>query len=99
MSKTITSNRDKPDRLGKDRITGDAMKQINETNIRPKLRLAEVQRLIERNRIIVPTPSRRTLTRMCEDGRLEAASHEPGPLGWLVYEDSFWKWVKSLDGE
>ena len=72
---------------------------MNETNIRPKLRLSEVQRLIERNRIIIPTPSRRTLTNMCEDGRLETASDQAGPMGWLVYEDSFWQWVKSLDGE
>ena len=75
------------------------MKQMNDTNIRPKLRLSEVQRLIERNRIIVPTPTRRTLSNMCEDGRLETAANPPSKLGWLVYEDSFWKWVRSLDGE
>lgn len=75
------------------------MKQMSETNIRPKLRLSEVQRLIERNRIIVPTPSRRTLTNWCEEGRFETAANPPTKLGWLVYEDSFWRWVKELDGE
>ena len=75
------------------------MKQTHDTQIRTKLRLSEVQRLIEKNRIIVPTPTRRTLSNMCEDGRFETASNPPGPMGWLVYEDSFWKWVRSLDGE
>ena len=74
------------------------MKQMTERNIRTKLRLSEVQRLIERHRIIVPTPTRRTLSNMCEDGRLETAENPPGKLGWLVYEDSFWSWVRSLDG-
>lgn len=75
------------------------MKQMSETNIRPKLRLSEVERLIEKYRIIVPTPTRRTLANMCESGVLETTSNSPGPMGWLVYEDSFWKWARSLDGE
>jgi hypothetical protein len=75
------------------------MQQSTDAKIRTKLRLSEVQRLIEKNRIIVPTPTRRTLTNMCEDGRLETAVNPPGKMGWLVYEDSFWKWVRSLDGE
>lgn len=75
------------------------MKQTNDTQIRTKLRLSEVQRLIEKNRIMVPTPTRRTLSNMCEDGRLETATATPGKMGWLVYEDSFWKWVRSLDEE
>lgn len=75
------------------------MKHTNDNGIRTKLRLSEVQRLIEKNRIIVPTPTRRTLSNMCEDGRFETASGNPGKMGWLVYEDSFWKWVRELDGE
>ena len=75
------------------------MKQTTDIKIRTKLRLSEVQRLIERNRIIVPTPTRRTLSNMCEDGRFETAANPPGKIGWLVYEDSFWAWVRSLDGE
>ena len=63
---------------------------------RPKLRLSEVERLIRRHRIVIPTLSRRRLVEMCEDGTLEAAPHQPGEQ-WLVYEDSFLAWVKSLD--
>lgn len=73
------------------------MKQMNEIKIRTKLRLCEVERLIEKHRVIVPTPSRRTLINMCEDGRFETAADPPGRIGWLVYEDSFWHWVRSLD--
>lgn len=75
------------------------MQQNNELKMRAKLKLSMVQRLIEKHRIIVPPPSRRTLINMCEDGRFETASNPPGQMGWLVYEDSFWKWVRSLDGE
>ena len=75
------------------------MKQTTDAKVRVKLRLAEVQRLIDTHRIIVPTPTRRTLANMCEDGRLETAGTSPGKMGWLVYEDSFWKWARGLDGE
>jgi len=64
---------------------------------RTKLRLAEIERLIRKNRIIVPPPTRKTLIAMCEDGTLETAGTSPTKLGWLVYEDSFLKWVGSLD--
>ncbi len=65
-------------------------------SLRPKLRLSEIERLIRSHRIIVPAPSRRLLIALCEDGTLETATkkrNEP----WLVYEDSFLKWIKSLD--
>ena len=75
------------------------MKRDNDTKLRTKLRLSVIQRLIETHRILIPPPSRRTLINMCEDGRFETASNPPGPMGWLVYEDSFWKWARSLDGE
>lgn len=58
--------------------------------IRPKLRLSEVERLIEKHRIIVPCPSRQTLINWLEDGTLEGVQSS---LGWLVYEDSFLAWV------
>ncbi len=64
---------------------------------RPKLRLSEVERLIRKNRIIVPPLSRRLLTEMCEDGTLEAAPRKTKKAHYLVYEDSFLNWVKSLD--
>ncbi len=75
------------------------MKQSDEEKIRPKLRLGEIERLIRKHRIIVPAPSRPTLVALCEDGTFEAAGGEVTKFGWLVYEDSFWRWAKSLDGE
>lgn len=62
---------------------------------RTVLRLSEVERLIRIHRIVIPPLASRTLQKMCEDGTLETAPR----LGrrWLVYEDSFLDWVKSLD--
>jgi hypothetical protein len=74
------------------------MKQtLLEIPTRTRMRLSEVERLIRKHRIIVPPLSRATLKRMCEDGTLETAGAGPTKLGWLVYEDSFLKWVESLD--
>ena len=42
ISEKSTSNRENYSDPGKDRITRNAMKQMSETNIRPKLRLSEV---------------------------------------------------------
>ena len=64
---------------------------------RTKLRLGEIERLIRRNRIIVPPPTLKTLIAMCEDGTFETVGNGPTKLGWLVYEDSFLKWISSLD--
>ena len=64
---------------------------------RTKLRLAEVDRLIRKHRIIVPPPNRKTLVSMCEDGTFETVGTAPTKFGWLVYEDSFLKWVDGLD--
>jgi hypothetical protein len=75
----------------------NTMTQTLDTRPRTKLRLAEVERLIKQHRIIVPPLSRRLLTKMCEEGRFETVGTKPTALGWLVYEDSFWKWVKGLD--
>ena len=63
---------------------------------RTKLTLTEVERLIKRHRILVPTPSRRKLIELCEEGTLETPPHRLGAT-WLVYEDSFLAWVHSLD--
>ncbi len=65
---------------------------------RPKLRLSEIERLIRRHRIIVPPLSRRALVALCEDGTFETPARVPGTT-WLIYEDSFLKWVRSLDGD
>lgn len=64
---------------------------------RVKMRLSEIERLMRKHRIIVPPLSRQTLIKMCEEGILETVGTTPTILGWLVYEDSFWKWAKGLD--
>lgn len=61
--------------------------------IRSRLRLSEVERLIEKHRIVVPCPSRQTLIRMCEAGIFETPARHSELSGWLVYEDSFWSWA------
>ena len=68
-------------------------------NIRTKIRLSEIERLIRKHRIIVPPLSRQAIIRMCEDGTLETAGTAPTSVGWLVYEDSFLRWVESLDSD
>jgi len=85
-----------------DEITGKTgtknVQQTADTKIRAKLRLGEVERLIKKHRIIVPCLSRQTLQSMCEDGTFETAGNRPTRLGWLVYEDSFWKWARGMEG-
>lgn len=66
------------------------------TRVRTKLRLGEVERLIRKHRIVVPPPSRTTLIEMCEDGTFETAGLSATRIGWLVYEDSFWRWAADL---
>lgn len=64
--------------------------------VRPALRLREIERVLRHSRIITPVPSRPTLIAMIEDGRLDGRKLS---LGWLVYEDSFKAWVKSFQPE
>jgi hypothetical protein len=66
---------------------------------RGRMRLSEIEKIIRRERILIPPPARSTLIGLIEDGTFETAGSEPTKFGWLVYEDSFWRWVKSLDGE
>lgn len=73
------------------------IKQTLNTSNRAKLRLTEVERLIKVHRMIVPPLSRRTLTRMCEEGEFDTVGTAPTRYGWLIYEDSFWAWASSLD--
>ena len=73
------------------------MKYLLNNDLRPKIRLSEIEKLIKRHRIIVPPLSRTTLNRMCEDGTFETTDGRPTSVGWLVYEDSFLKWVAQLD--
>ena len=81
------------------KINATGMKQTDDSQIRSKLRLGEVERLIKKHRIVVPCLSRQTLQNMCEDGTFETAGDKPTRLGWLVYEDSFWKWAKDASGD
>ncbi len=71
--------------------------QLLNSSPRPKLRLSEIERLIRKHRIIVPPLSRRSLIAMCEDGTFETAKRESISQTWLVFEDSFLRWIKSLD--
>jgi hypothetical protein len=75
-----------------------SIKQIFDFQPRTKIRLSEVERLIRKHRIIIPPPSRQTLIKFCEDGTFETVGDGPTAIGWLVFEDSFLRWVKSLDG-
>jgi hypothetical protein len=59
--------------------------------VRPQLRLGEIEEILRAAHAIVP--SRPTLVAMCEDGTLEGQKTR---FGWVVYEDSFKAWVKSL---
>lgn len=72
------------------------IKQQLDASYRRTIRLAEVERLLKEHRIIVPPLSRPTLVKLCQDGTLETSGGAPTKVGWLVYEDSFWEWVKSL---
>lgn len=69
-----------------------------DNKIRTKLRLGEIERLIRKHRIIVPPPARNTLINMCEDGTFETEGDRPTRHGWLVYEDSFWRWARGESG-
>jgi len=72
--------------------------RIMDLSPRPKLRLSEIDRLIRIHRIVIPPPARNTLIAMCEDGTFETAPRPNERSQWLVYEDSFLKWVEELDG-
>lgn len=74
-------------------------KQPLDRKVRTKLRLGEVERIIKENRVIVPVPSRQSLIRMCESGKLETVGGAPTTLGWLVYEDSLWEWIREFDAD
>ena len=78
------------------RKTRNNMKQVLNAEVRPVMRLSEIEKIIKRHRIMLPPPSRKTLQRMCEDGTFASVGGAPTTLGWLIYEDSFYKWVASL---
>jgi len=59
---------------------------------RPSLRLSRVEEILRQTRIIDPIPSRRTLIRLIESGKLAGIKHG---RSYIVYEDSFKSWVRS----
>ena len=71
--------------------------QLLDISPRPKLRLSEIERLIRQHRIVVPPPSRRRLHDMCDEGIFETAPRVAPHSPVLVYEDSFLKWVESME--
>ena len=73
--------------------------QLLHKGTRTKIRLSEIERIIRKNRIIVPTPCRATLIELCDQGVLEAAPRKSPRQPYLVYEDSFIKWLEALDGK
>lgn len=75
------------------------IQQTDDPIRRARMRLSEIERIVRKERILIPPPSRTKLLAMCEDGTFETAGSGPSKFGWLVYEDSFWKWVKSLDSK
>jgi hypothetical protein len=60
---------------------------------RPLLRLSEIEQIMRQYRVMRTPPSRNTLIEMCEEGTLEGTKTR---FGWMVYEDSFEGWVRSL---
>ncbi len=61
---------------------------------RPTLRLIEIQEIMKQHRLMgADPPSRDLLIGLCEEGTLEATKSR---VGWLVFEDSFDSWVRSL---
>lgn len=72
-------------------------KRLLDLQPRPMLRLSEIERLIRIHRIIVPPLSRRVLIALCEDGTFETARRRSSRSSYLVFEDSFLKWVASLN--
>lgn len=71
------------------------VKQSDDVQIRPRMRLGEVERLIRKHRILLPPPSRPTLIGFCEDGTFKGAYKSR--IGWLVFEDTFWEWARELN--
>lgn len=70
--------------------------RLLDTPARTVLRLSEIDRLIRTHRIIVPAPSRPKLISLCLTGTFETVGGEATTFGWLVYEDSFLRWVEGL---
>jgi hypothetical protein len=71
--------------------------RLADINSSTKLRVSEIERLIRIHRIIVPPLSRRTIVRLCEEGTFKTVPRTSPRDPYLIYENSFLEWVKSLD--
>lgn len=71
--------------------------RLADINSSTKLRVSEIERLIRIHRIIIPPLSRRSIVRLCEEGTFKTAARTSSRDPYLIYEDSFLKWVKGLD--
>ena len=62
------------------------------------LRLSEIERILRKERLIVPPLSRRMLITLCDNGIFDTAPRTHPRAPYLVTEESFLRWVKSLSG-
>lgn len=68
---------------------------------RPVYRLSEIEEILRKSQICgSEAPSRQTLCRWCQEGILETTTNgvEPPGIGFLVFQDSFWRWAKKMQG-
>jgi len=63
---------------------------------KPKLRLCQVEDYLTKTQAMGECPSRQTLINWLDEGQLEGVKVEG--LGWLVYQDSFKRFLHRLDG-
>ena len=57
------------------------------------MRLREIEEILQQTRVLMPVPSRPSLIALIETGTLDGKKIA---RVWMVYEDSFRKWVKSF---
>jgi hypothetical protein len=62
------------------------------------LRLSEIERILRRERLIVPPLSRRMLITLCDNGVFDTAPRVRTRDPYLVTEESFLRWVAGLSG-
>lgn len=62
---------------------------------KPKLRLCQVEDYLNTTQAMGECPSRQTLINWLEEGQLEGVKLDG--LGWLVYQDSFKRFLHKLD--
>lgn len=65
-------------------------------DVRPVMRLCEIELILKESRVLTPVPSRPSLIALIETGELVGLKRG---RAWMVYEDSFKAWVKSFQPE